>query len=333
MMKLTLINVGYGEAILAECRDDAFAGGVFTLLIDGGSAEQAEYAGNTTGRTPVTRFLRQRGIDHIHLMISSHIHEDHLCGLVPVTADILPERYGQSLPVDFWQRMRPLSPSLATTRSMRKQICALNDYYSLCRHLTDRGTTLSTLTASPHRIPLCRHLTMEVLAPSAAQVGELQEQLDMVYNAPNDEACRAALTAVDRAMNNYSLILLLEYEGVRILLPGDTNRDGYAGLEGQIGADLFKVGHHSQLDGISPALFEAIRPDYVVSCASSDRRFGSAHPDILKMMGEKGARLFFSDCPDLPPYTDGLRPHQGICFEISGGRVTPRYLDCDPPET
>ena len=52
-MKLTFVNVGYGEAILLECPDPAFPGGCFTMLIDGGGADPAEFAGNTSGRIPL----------------------------------------------------------------------------------------------------------------------------------------------------------------------------------------------------------------------------------------------------------------------------------------
>ena len=42
-MKLTFVNVGYGEAMLLECPDPSRPGGVFTALIDGGSAEASEF--------------------------------------------------------------------------------------------------------------------------------------------------------------------------------------------------------------------------------------------------------------------------------------------------
>jgi hypothetical protein len=43
-MKLQFINVGYGESVLLTAnRPD---GSAFTMLIDGGSGEDAEYAGH-----------------------------------------------------------------------------------------------------------------------------------------------------------------------------------------------------------------------------------------------------------------------------------------------
>jgi beta-lactamase superfamily II metal-dependent hydrolase len=330
MMKLTFINVGYGEAILVECFDAASPGQTFTMLIDGGSAEAAEYAHNTTGRTPTARFLKERGIDHIDWMVSSHIHEDHLCGLLPVAQQIPVRQFWKNLPTEFWKQVPHLSPSLASTTSLKKQISAINDYRSLCSCLEAQGSKISFLFASEQVYSPCQNLTLRVLAPSRMQVDQLEKLFLAVCHATEEEARRSALAVLDSAMNNYSLVLLLEYEGVRILLPGDTNRDGYAGIEEDIGAHIFKVGHHSQLDGISPALFDRIRPTHVVSCASSDRRFGSAHPEILQMMHNKGAKLFFSDCPDVPPYTDGLLPHQAVEFTIADGCITSRYLVCQP---
>lgn len=128
-------------------------------------------------------------------------------------------------------------------------------------------------------------------------------------------------------MNNYSLILLLEYRGTRILLPGDTNHMGYGGLApASLRADLFKVGHHGQRDGISAEQIQAIAPRAVVCCASSDRRYNSADPAILQMMADSGARLYFSDCP---PGPDGAvpPPHQALTFTVgAGGAMEGTYL-------
>ena len=44
-LKLTFVNVGYGEAAVLECPDPAFPGGTFVMVIDGGSAEAEELPG------------------------------------------------------------------------------------------------------------------------------------------------------------------------------------------------------------------------------------------------------------------------------------------------
>lgn len=81
-MKLTFVNVGYGEAMLLECPDASRPGGVFTALIDGGSAEASEFEDRSSGRLPVQEYLSARGLERIDLMVSTHTHEDHICGLL-----------------------------------------------------------------------------------------------------------------------------------------------------------------------------------------------------------------------------------------------------------
>ena len=53
-LKLTFVNVGYGEAMILECPDPHFPDGTFVMVIDGGSAEASEFADRSTGRIPLS---------------------------------------------------------------------------------------------------------------------------------------------------------------------------------------------------------------------------------------------------------------------------------------
>mgnify|MGYP002266456995 CR=1 FL=1 len=297
-LKLTFVNVGYGEAALLECPDPAFPGGTFVMVIDGGSAEAEEYRDSATGRIPLDQYLSLRGVDHIDLMVATHVHEDHLCGLLPAAEKLPPAALWQTLPPEFCRSMRTLDiPAEGLTPSRSKFL------------------------------RLCRDLLVRVLGPSRAQAEKLASSCRALYEEADPSAFWQRLDQLDAAMNNYSLILLLEYRGTRILLPGDTNYMGYGGLDpASLRADLFKVGHHGQRDGISAEQIQAIAPRAVVCCASSDRRYNSADPAILQMMADSGARLYFSDCP---PGPDGAvpPPHQALTFTVgAGGAMEGTYL-------
>ena len=54
--------MGYGEAILLESPDPSKPDGVFTALIDGGSAENSEFADRSSGRVRIEEYLKKRGI-------------------------------------------------------------------------------------------------------------------------------------------------------------------------------------------------------------------------------------------------------------------------------
>jgi len=72
-MKMTCINVGYGDSLLLEWDDSV-------MLIDGGSALESEFA-DSPARIRSADYLQKTGIGRIDTLIITHIHEDHVCGL------------------------------------------------------------------------------------------------------------------------------------------------------------------------------------------------------------------------------------------------------------
>ena len=176
-------------------------------------------------------------------------------------------------------------------------------------------------------LTLAPGLTAEVLAPSGAYADALTASMQELYRTPQGvPEFREKLDALDASMNNFSLILRLTFGKTRILLPGDTNRAGYGGIPPEkLAADIFKVGHHGQLDGADAVLVNAVRPRFSVCCASSDRRYNSAHPDTMRLLMDSGAELYFSDCP--PVDGQSIPPHRALEFTIcADGASSARYL-------
>lgn len=322
-LKLTFVNVGYGEAMLLECPSSDAAGGVFTMLIDGGSGEPEEYADRSGGRVPVWEYLESRGLDHLDCMVTTHIHEDHACGLAAAARRLPPAELWQVFSPELPERLRPLDPALGESPSQGKFLRAINDYQTLCRLTRESGGTLRTVRAGECR-ELCPGLRCRVLAPGIARAEELEERLAALCDPQIPADFGERLARLDREMNNYSMILRLEYQGVRVLLPGDTNCLGYGAISPEeLRAEIFKVGHHGQRDGVSPELLQAVCPEAVVCCASSDRRYESAHPQCLEAVAQAGGEMYFSDCPQT---ACGVLPvHRVLEFQIGGGRWTARY--------
>ena len=325
-LALTFANVGYGEAMLLAAADPSRKDGVFTMLIDGGGNTPAEFAGSTSGRAPFADFIQKRQIPHLDLAVCTHIHEDHISGMVPVLQDLAPDAFWQTLPGDYFRKMRELSEDLLERPDGKKYIRSLNDYRKLCGMLAERGTKIPDPEDLPEVFRPFEGLTISVIGPSAAKREALRACMVRIYDGADPAELPAAISRADASMNNFSLMLMIEYAGRRILLPGDTNREGYGDVTADLSADIFKVGHHGQKDGISRELFRRIRPSYVVCCASSDRRYNSAAPEILAMMQEEGAALTFSDCPEVLPFTEGLMPHSTLTFTITpDGEISYRY--------
>ncbi|MDO5407719.1 MAG: MBL fold metallo-hydrolase [Eubacteriales bacterium] len=335
--QVTFINVGYGEAILVEISDPSCQDGTFVMLIDGGSAEAAEYDGNDTGRIRTALYLEKQGIRHIDLMVNTHIHEDHTCGLLSVAEEWKPRVLWQPFPADLWTEMGQLRvteeeadghPKHGSTSTADKFRNALNDYRRLCRLVTGYGGEVVQIKPQPVWRSISAQVRVLVLTPDPETMKLQTEDMIQLYREGREEL----LPVLDGRMNHVSLAFQLEYAGKRFLLAGDLEAADYGkifdgqSMESNWKADVFKVGHHGQANGLTQDILKKIEPEHAVICASSDRRYRSAAPEVLKILKEQQVEPWFSDCPDVSPDTDGLQPHEAVRFRVlRDGRLQAEY--------
>ena len=302
-MEFTFVNVGYGEAMVLSCPDSARPDGRFCMVIDGGSGEESEYLPEYPGRIRLLDALQRLGCRHIDVMVSTHIHEDHVCGLLPAASFFRVGELWQALPVGLAEALPPLPEIEADDPSRRKFYAALRDWPRLTQMVTEGGGRVEQLKGGDVRRP-AEGLSIRVLLPGEEAERQLAGKMTELYAAREPDAFLERLTALDVHMNNYSLILSVRYEDTVMLLPGDTNASGYGDIDRKLlKADLFKVGHHGQRDGADQELLRMIQPQVTVCCASSGRRYGSADPGLLRMIKESGSKVYFSDSPPVP---DGM---------------------------
>ena len=317
-LSLTFVNVGYGEAMLLECPDPQRPEKDFLMVIDGGSSEAEEFPADRPERIPLIEELRRRGTDHIDVMVSTHIHEDHVCGLLSAAREIPVGELWQTLPSDLAENL-PKLPGFDVTDISRRKFCkALSDWKELVTSVKSGGGSILSLSEGSLLSP-APGLTVRVLAPGAERIKRLALDMTELYASSEQDDFIERLTKLDTEMNNFSLILRAEYGGVSMLLPGDTNMDGYDGIDEELlKADIFKVGHHGQKDGIDEKHFRMISPGLTICCASSDRRYDSADPRLIRMIRENGSELRFSDCPKLPEDMGSIPPHRLLRITVGG---------------
>jgi beta-lactamase superfamily II metal-dependent hydrolase len=137
--------VGYGESILIEydnCCNERGPGGRFNILIDGGSAQDTEYEGFSQ-RIRTIDFLKEKGIGKIDLLVISHIHDDHVCGLAEVVKQLeVTELWCNCRLPDELLGKRLHNP-FGRNESLWKFVNALNAYSSIPL------ITLNTTSATP----------------------------------------------------------------------------------------------------------------------------------------------------------------------------------------
>lgn len=307
-MEVTFINVGYGESILIE-QDGA------ALLIDGGSGEDAEYAGES-GRIRAAEYLRLRGIAHLDAVFLTHVHEDHLCGLLPVLRACTVDRVWLPFPLPSVPESPPLTGTLP--ENLRKFYAAVCDFTKLRELLS--GVSVRLLLAGDKALRF-NGVSLTPLGPSPARSREIAEKLNAFLRSGAAAERLRLLAELDAEMNNASMALRLEYGGVRFLLGGDTNAKGFQALgwrPEELRADVFKLGHHGQPDSVSEPFLETVQPRIAVCSASNDFRYGSSDPALCGLLRQKGVSVFHTD-----PLASDPPSQNAVAISVGAdGRIT-----------
>lgn len=273
-MRIHFINVGYGEAILVEEGDAR-------LLIDGGPSDPALLAGD--GPVTAAAYLRARGIDRLDAVLMTHLHDDHISGLCEVLRTC---RVGQ-----IWSNIVPHGP-------LRQMLARMERHRedSLSAHLFyDAMTSYQTILglAAEKNIPITA-----VCADSApVRLGGLyltffgmdekrmQETCaafeEMICETAEDRLC-SLFARNDRCCNATSLAVHVTGTHGSALLTGDKVAEwDHIAARHTIRADVLKLTHHGQIDGMPEAMLTGADPTVIVICADQNRRFHSACPEIL----------------------------------------------------
>lgn len=319
-MELTFVNVGYGEAMVLTCPSPHHPHGIFVMVIDGGTGNPAEYS--EPGRIPLHTYFQQANLTHIDVLVNTHIHEDHICGVLPLAEAFPVGAFWQTMPPTLYQSLHAVSLDGCDNHSVFLAVHALEGYRTLCHTFAQRNVPIVQLQPGM-AMDLPEGLTMDILAPDTQKAARFAQAYATAMAQGDAPATWKALSAFDGAVNNASLVLQFTYGGRTILLPGDTNGQGYGNIPLQA-VDIFKVGHHCQADGIAPQQLSVLRPKLAVCTGSSDRRYNSVAPQVLDMVTQQGGHWYYTDCPQDVPHAPPV--HSALTFAISpDGVISPRY--------
>jgi competence protein ComEC len=327
VLKITFINVGYGDAILLESGE-----GAFRIFIDGGSAGDGEFTSSLTGRIRSSAYLERLGVTELDLLVITHFHEDHVCGIEPfvLNGGRVRELWTPwRVPRDLWsvypgENSRPCPDTLSG--SSKRFLDALNSYNRIYQKLFRDGCLIKELVSPLYGHPLPGGISADVLAPSPALVSFFSGALESLYRAGGDDFA-ARLSVLDRKMNDFSGVLRFVHGGLGILLPGDACPSAEAlGMwdKSRLKAQVLKLAHHGQKDSVSGDFIRAVAPQLVVTCVSSDRRYNSANPLVYEEIERTAANMgitpefAFTDRVPLASYERYPLPRSALTIVFDG---------------
>jgi competence protein ComEC len=99
--------------------------------------------------------------------------------------------------------------------------------------------------------------------------------------------------------NAASVVVMVEYRGVKVLLTGDAEREVEARLAARLGtdlhADVLKVGHHGSATSTTAPLLEAVSPRLALVSVGAGNRYGHPSPDVLEALRSHGSQVLRTD--------------------------------------
>lgn len=277
-MKIHFINVGYGEAILVERNG-------YAILIDGGTNRPEEY--DSPGCIRVTDYLKKLGIRQIDLVIVTHIHDDHIGGIPDVIRNFTV--------IQVWINVKPGNMNMNMVERFESVIDgslssilfrnALASYGELLDECDRRGIPVLQKGKEDGILSPSDGFTIELLTPDKAIQEEVLASYRMLLAETDSRKAEELFRDIDQGGNRSSISLRIKAGKTAALLSGD-KVDGWEeiyesrrnGLESQI----LKLTHHGQRDGMPQAMVEVAQPENFVICSSADRRFDSAHPEVIE---------------------------------------------------
>ena len=76
---------------------------------------------------------------------------------------------------------------------------------------------------------------------------------------------------------------------------GDAEALAESEIQGDVSADVLKVGHHGSSTSTSEAFLERVNPSYAVISAGADNSYGHPHAETLEKLKAQGCKVCRTD--------------------------------------
>lgn len=272
-MKLYFLNVGYGEAIVA--RSDSG----YTVVIDGGPRHTAEAEPDAIA---LDEFLRRESCKRVDLVILTHIHDDHISGLVPVVEGWdIGEIWCNITPnCEIAPALERLRPHLGKRPGSLLFWRALQSYECIRTIAQQQGIPLRSVCGG--ETYQLGGLTLALYGMNSDAQRENQQQFERMLATSEPGVLFKRFDESDCICNSTSLALTIGEGDFRALLTGDKVH-GWDILrrECDLQATVLKITHHGQLDGMPQDMLEGADPEIIVTCVDRKRTFYGGNPVVL----------------------------------------------------
>ncbi|NLO22239.1 MAG: MBL fold metallo-hydrolase [Syntrophomonadaceae bacterium] len=117
------------------------------------------------------------------------------------------------------------------------------------------------------------------------------EGVDTVFIAPVGDTYGS--------LNNYSAVVQLAYGNKSFIFCGDaeeeSEQDMLSSSQGDLKAEVLKVGHHGSSTSTSDPFLNAAAPQYAVIMCGTDNDYGHPHKETIEKLNQAGVKIYRTD--------------------------------------
>lgn len=241
------------------------------VLIDGGG--KMNY---NVGKKILAPYLLKNGVDRIDLALVTHLHADHYRGIEELAAIFPVERIG------MYEGNRVREEEIKTEWEHFKIPAGNNGKWG-------KKAPEIQYVAEGDRIQLEKDVWIEVLAP----VRRTDEEYRRILADETDE-------------NASSLVLAVQYKGLRVLMTGDMGFPGEEELleryspgdspaSSPLSSHILKTGHHGSKYSTSEEFLCAVNPKTAVIQVGKNNNFGHPSGRVIELFQNYGIIAYRTD--------------------------------------
>ncbi len=119
-------------------------------------------------------------------------------------------------------------------------------------------------------------------------------------------------------VNNYSIVLKLEYGSTSFLFTGDAQSESEKEMLANgynLKSDVLKIGHHGSSSSTTVAFLKAVAPKYAVIFVGAGNDYGHPHHETLDKLNSAGIKVYRTDLNGTIVFTS-----DGSALSVKAGR-------------
>jgi competence protein ComEC len=143
-------------------------------------------------------------------------------------------------------------------------------------------------------IAIARARGVPIHEPRAGEVWHTDDGVTLRFLSPSEPF----LADTGDDVNENSIVVMLEYQGFRMLFMGDAGQNAERRLLASgidLHADVLKVGHHGSAYASTPAFIAAVDPKVALISVGRRNRFGHPAPATIATLVRRGIHVYRTD--------------------------------------